>query len=361
MTVNRVVAAALLACALGTAGAWARGAQAPADTLPEKLTDEQFWTLSGDLSEENGYFRSDNLLSNEIWLQWVLKDLLARAGTGGVYVGVGPEQNFTYITALRPKMVFFTDIRRGNLHTHLMYKALFEMSADRAEFVSRLFTKKRPDTLTRTSPIAQIMDAYWDIPTSPDTVYKENLQAIKDWLTKKPHTLPLGKEDLDGIEYVYYNFYWFGPSITYNSTNPSGGGGRSNMANYYQLMVADDGAGAMRSYLSSDEAFAVLKQMHQRNLVVPVVGDFAGPKALRRVGQYIRDHQATVTAFYLSNVEQYLRQDGKWERFCANVATMPLTERSTFIRSQQGGGGGSGLMNALGGMQAETQRCGGGH
>src|SRR6187402_3882026 len=102
MTVKRVVAAAVLACALGSAGVWATGAQAPAsDTLPDKLSDEQFWTLSGDLSEDNGFFRSDNLLSNEIWLQWVLKDLQARAGSGGVYVGVGPEQNFTYITALR--------------------------------------------------------------------------------------------------------------------------------------------------------------------------------------------------------------------------------------------------------------------
>ncbi len=361
MTVRRTVAAALLVCALGTAGVWAAGAQAPAaDTLPARLGDQEFWKLSLDLSEPNGSFRSDNLLSNEIWLQYVLKDLQARAGSGGVYVGVGPEQNFTYIAALQPKMVFFTDIRRGNLHTHLMYKALFEMSADRAEFVSRLFTKKRPDTLTRTSTAPQIMDAFWEIPTSAEAVYKENLQAIKDWLTKKPHALPLDADDLAGIEYVYYNFYWFGPSITYSST--SGGGGRSNMANYYQLMVADDGAGALRSFLASDESFTFLKGLHQRNLVVPVVGDFAGPKALRAVGQYIRDHRSTVTAFYLSNVEQYLNQEGKWSRFCANVATMPLTDRSTFIRSSQGrgGGGGSGLMNELGAMQAETRQCGGG-
>src|SRR6186997_490775 len=119
-----------------------------ADTLPEQLTNEEFWKLSQDMSESNGFFQSDNLVSNEQYLQWVIPELLTRVKQPSVYLGVGPEQNFTYIAALKPKMVFITDVRRGNLHTHLMYKALFELSADRAEFVSRLFTKPRPANLT---------------------------------------------------------------------------------------------------------------------------------------------------------------------------------------------------------------------
>jgi hypothetical protein len=34
----------------------------------------------------------------------------------------------------------------------------------------------------------------------------------------------------------------------------------------------------------------------------------------------------------LSNVEQYLRQDNLWQRFCENVATLPLDDASVFIR-----------------------------
>ena len=120
---------------------------AAADTLPAKLTDQEFWKLSEEMSEPNGYFQSDNLLSNEIWFQYVIPDLVQRTGLGGVYLGVGPEQNYSYIAAIKPKIVFITDIRRGNLHTQLMYKALFELSADRADFISRLFTKKRPVAL----------------------------------------------------------------------------------------------------------------------------------------------------------------------------------------------------------------------
>ena len=282
MRTHRLFAAGLVfVLALGlfaqppAAATVARGA----DTLPSRLADADWWKLIEELSESGGFFRSDNLLSNELWFQWVIPDLLQRAPQGGVYMGVGPEQNFTYIAALKPKMVFITDVRRGNLHTHLMYKAIFEMSADRAEFVSRLFTKKRPEHLTTKSTATELINAYWDQtknPTLPEPAYKENLQAIKDHLTKK-RGLPLGKEDLDGIEYVYYNFYWWGPSITYNSSS-SGGRGGGNMATYGDLMIATDGANNSRSFLASEELFKVLKDLHEKNLFVPLVGNFGGAK-----------------------------------------------------------------------------------
>ena len=37
-----------------------------------------------------------------------------------------------------------------------------------------------------------------------------------------------------------------------------------------------------------------------------VIGDFAGPKALRAVGRWVRAHDAKIDALYVSNVEQYL-------------------------------------------------------
>lgn len=326
------------------------------DTLPARLSDAEFWKLSESLSEPGGFFRSDNLLSNELYFSEVLPGLANRMRPGGVYLGVGPEQNYHYIVATKPKMVFITDIRRGNLHTQLMYKALFELSADRAEFVSRLFTKPRPAGLTATTSASDLMQAYWTVETSAQAAFDTNVRAIIDCLTKT-HSFPLSADDIEGIKYVYNSFYWFGPAITYNSSGGNGGRGGS-MANYAQLMMATDMNGGAVGFLASEETFQVMKELEGRNLVVPVVGNFAGPKALRAIGQYVRDHGATVGAFYLSNVEQYLRQDALWGHFCANVASMPLTADSVFIRSQSGGGGGSGgFRNFLGPMQSETAGC----
>ena len=331
-------------------GAWVFAQDAA--RLPDKLGDQEFWKLSAELSEPNGTFRSDNLLSNELRYPDVLDSLVARTRNGGVYMGVGPEQNFHYLAAIRPKMAFIVDIRRGNLQLHLMYKARFELSADRADFLSRLFTKKRPEGLSSKSSVEDLINAYWDVnlKTSDLPVYQANLQAMQDVLVKK-HGFPLSSEDLSGIEYVYYYFYWFGLSINYSSSSQSNVlnfGGRSP-TNYADLMLATDAYGRARSYLATEESFQYIKELQQRNLIVPVVGNFAGPKAVRAVGKYIREHGSTVAAYYLSNVEQYLQQDGIWPAFCANVATLPMTDLSTFIRSRNG--------MALGNMAEEVRGC----
>lgn len=315
--------------------------------LPERLTDAEFWKLSQESSEPGGYFRSQditNLTSNEMLFQHVVPDLVARTKPGGVYLGVGPEQNYTYMAALKPKMAIIFDIRRGNLDLQLMYKALFEMAKDRAEFVSLLFAKPRPTGLTATSTAMQIFSAFARAPTS-EALYTQTLNAILDRLTKT-HGLTLLASDRNGVEAIYQTFYWSGFAVRPSPT-------------YADLMTATDAAGVSRSYLATEENFAVLKDLETRNLVVPVVGDFGGPKALRAIGTYLKAQGATVTAFYLSNVEQYLVQDGKWDTFCRNVASFPLDGSSTFIRSESGRGGFGGGMfvSSLGQMANETRGC----
>ena len=311
--------------------------QSQAAELPARLDNDAFWKLSREFSEPDGWFRSDNLLSNEIWFQYIVPELTTFLKPGGVYLGVGPEQNFTYIAALKPRMVFIFDIRRGNMHTQLMYKALFELSATRADFVALLFSRERPPQLNAQSTVHEIFSAIAQAPTSAER-YAANLERISSHLTKT-RGLPLLKEDLAGLDYVYGNFHRFGPDITYNSSTSGGFGGRGSPTTYATLMTATDGNGVARSYLASEALFGVLKDLHARNLIVPVIGDFAGPKAIRSVGAYVKARGASVTAFYLSNVEQYLSQNGVWQHFCNNVASLPLTPDSTFIYSQSGGGG----------------------
>jgi hypothetical protein len=328
---------------------------AAAATLPDRLTDREFWRLVTESSEPDGFFRSDNLLSNELGFQYVVPDLVRTAKPGRVYMGVGPEQNFTYIVGTKPGMVFIVDVRRGNLRLQLMYKALFELSADRAEFVSRLFGRKRPSGLGAGSTAAEIFEAFSNVPAS-DALFEENRRAIAALLTKK-HGFGLSQQDVDGIDYVYGAFHKYGPALQYASTSSFGA---SLQPDYADLMTATDRGGQSRSYLATEQNFQFLKGLEGRNLVVPIVGNFGGPKAIRAVGKYLHDRGAVVSAFYLSNVEQYLRQDGIWDQFCANVATLPLDESSTFIRSVRRSGGGApgfGLASELGNMQRDVQSC----
>jgi hypothetical protein len=348
-----MASAALAAC---LAGAFTAGARIAAQSLPSRLSDQEFWKLSSESSEPNGYFRSDNLLSNETGFQYVIPDLIRTTKSGRVYMGVGPEQNFTYIVATKPSMVFIVDVRRGNFDLQLMYKALFELSADRAEFVSRLFSKKRPDGLDARSTATEIFGKFWNVETGERALFVENLAAVTDDLSKK-HGFSLSPDDLRGIGYVYDAFYQFGPRIQYSST---GSFGAAFQPNFSDLMTGTDLAGVARSFLATEENFRFMKDLEARNVLVPVVGNFAGPKAIRAVGQYLKEKGATVSAFYLSNVEQYLRQDGIWNDFCANVATLPLDDSSTFIRSVRRTGDaatGFGFVSELGNILSDVKAC----
>ncbi len=180
MAVRRFLRVASLAVGLIIS---ASGLAASRAGLPARLTDQEFWRLSQDLSEPDGSFQSDNLLSNETVFGWLVPALESRPSARGAYLGVGPEQNFSYIAATKPPMAFITDIRRGNLHVQLMYKALFELSKDRAEFVSRLFTKPRPAALTGSSSVLDIMNAYWDAFSADEAAFQSNLADVKSLLT----------------------------------------------------------------------------------------------------------------------------------------------------------------------------------
>ena len=306
--------------------------QPASSTIPAQISDAEFWRMITEFSEPGGYFRSDNLVGNELTLQEVIPSLTKESSPNGVYLGVGPDQNFTYIAALRPQIAFVVDIRRQNMLQHLLYKSLIEQSKDRADFLSRLFSRPRPAGLDTMSTAETLFRAFRA--AVPDTaLFRKNLAGVKAHLVEQKK-FTLSSDDLAAIEFVYSAFYDAGPDLTYNYPRMSAGGYSSRrMPTYEDMMVSTDGLEQNRGYLGSEANFRILANMQKKNLIVPVVGDFGGPKALRAVGKYLRDNRATVTAFYLSNVEQYLFQGEAWRSFFSNVATLPVDSSSTFLRA----------------------------
>jgi len=343
-----VVATAGLAASCTSSGSTGRAATvtpatqaAPAAPsareIPARLSDSTFWRLITDFSESGGFFRSDNFVSNETSFQYVIPELQRSIRPGGVYLGVAPDQNFTYLIALKPRIAFIVDIRRQNLIHHLMYKAMIEMAPDRAAFMSLLFARPRPKGVDGDASPEALFNAFANVPT--DTVqFATNLAAMTDWLTKR-HKFALSAADLTSLEYVYRAFMTAGPDITYAFPN-GGGRGFGRWPSFAQLMLESDGQGNNHAYLASETNFQMLKDLETKNLIVPLVGNFSGDKTVRTLGNYLKEHGATVTVFYTSNVEQYLFQQGDdWQRFYANVALLPLDSTSTFIRSLSNGNG----------------------
>lgn len=291
----------------------------PADTLPAQLTDAEYWKMITDFSEPGGSFHLEIITSNETSYQSIMPELMRAVKPGGAYFGVGPEQNFTYVAALQPKIAFIFDVRRDMMLEHLMYKSVFEMSANRVEFVSNLFARPVPAQLTDASSVQAIFQSFSRIPAEAPLAEAR----LKDILTrlKTGHRFTLSATDESRIRTIYLTFVREGV-LNFSSSFLSPG--------YAGLMITADRNGKNWSFLASRENYDRVRTMHQKNLIVPLVGDFGGTKALRMAGQYLRDRGAVLNVFYLSNVEDYIA--GVWTPYVNNIASLPMDASSVLVR-----------------------------
>jgi hypothetical protein len=326
----------------------ATNAAAPytARSVPESFSDREFWEFFTTMSEEGGSFPSENFVSNEQTYQHVIPTLQRSLSGNGVYLGVGPEQNFTYIANIKPRMAVIFDIRRQNAMAHLMYKALFELSSTRAEFVGKLFSRPLPGSVGRSATANDIFTAALSAKMN-DSAFDANRKAIFDDLVGK-HGFVLTTADSQSIKHVYTSFFEAGPDINYGYRFGSMGAFRPMYSTYAQIQTLTNALGVNMAFLANESNYEYLRNLHKKNLIIPVVGDFAGPKAIRSVAEYLKKHDATVTAFYLSNVEQYLfRGFDDAAKFYKNVETLAIDSTSTFIRSVPPANGFGGIYNIV--------------
>jgi hypothetical protein len=297
---------------------------------PDQLSASEFSRLMREFSEPGGSFHSDNLVSNETSFLHVTDKLKQLSQPGGAYIGVGPEQNFTYIAKARPRIAFIVDIRRLAALQHLMYKTLFHLSPDRAQFISRLTSRpfvkgKAPGA---NAPLRELLD-YFSITPADEKFFAANLAEMTR-LIQKDYQYPLSETDLKEFQYLLNSFRESGLELTYQSRY---GFQRGNFPTMRELILQTDLQGRPGHFLTNDEDYEFVRQLHLKHLIIPVTGDFAGAKAFSVIGDYLRKHGLTVSVFYTSNVEQYLFQNQVFSNFAANVSKLPVNERSLFIRA----------------------------
>jgi hypothetical protein len=300
----------------------------------DRLPPAEFTRLIHDLSEEGGYFFSDNFTSNEDSYLTILDQLKQQGASGGAYIGVGPEQNFTYIAKIRPRIAFIVDIRRQAMIQHLMYKAIFHLSPTREEFLSLLLSKPLKAKVNGPDDSINDLVSYFSQIPADEQAYTKNLAAIRKTIEQNI-LFPLSKDDQESLEYIYRNFRLKGFEIGFDID----GQFRQqfdHLPTLKDILVQKDLHGKTGNFLANTDDYNFVRDMQNRNMIIPVVGDFGGKKALAAVGEYLKKHGDHVTAFYLSNVEIVLFDFGSsslFPEFVRNVKSLPIDNRSLFIRS----------------------------
>jgi hypothetical protein len=319
----RPVLLAVLLAALAADGSGPRAAQTTA-----------FARTIAALSEPGGYFDTDNLISNERSYLSVLPDLERAGVRGGVYVGVGPDQNFSYIAHLRPVLAVIIDIRRDNLLLHLLFKALFAASPSRASYVAQLFGRAPPEVAA--DPSAGIADlvAALDRAARLDPAAIEALRGRLDADIARTG-VPLSEDDRTTIDRFHRTFIAAGPDLQFATT---GRPPQSYYPTYRDLLLETDTRGRPGHFLATEAGFQFLRSLQGSNRMIPITGDLAGRHALAALGRRLAVEGAQVTAFYASNVEFYLARSGGLGPFYENLRSLPRAANAVLIRSRFGGG-----------------------
>jgi len=298
----------------------------PSPTPSSNISRADFKQHIEDWSEPEGYFDTDNFISNETSYLHVIPELQKRTQPGGVYIGVGPDQNFSYIARIKPSLAIIIDIRRQNMLQHLFLKALFELSSSRAEYLARFFGREVP-AVNSAAALPELLRAVRRAGTS-DSLFQRDLAAVKQKLTG--YGLPLTTEDISKIEYVYTSFHLEGLDLRFSSL------GRNNASQYptfESLLLQTDRTGKMQNYLADEETFLWMKRFEAEDRLIPVVGDFSGPHAFKAVGAFLAKNGLKVSTFYTSNVEYYLFGQSSWTSYVQNVRALPLLSNAVFIRA----------------------------
>jgi len=289
---------------------------------------ERIRTLSG----PGGVFDTDNLISNEASYLDVMPALVDRGVTGGAYVGVGPDQNFSYIAHLRPSVAYIIDVRRDNLLLHLLFKAIFAEAPRRVEYLS-LLTGRAPPPADPPSTAASI-----------ETLIEQVEQAlpvdrglVRERLEERIRAfgVPLSGADFETIARFHRAFIDAGFALRFRS---HGRPAQAYYPTFGALLVATDRNGRQWGYLASDEAYQVVRELQARDAIIPVVGDVSGPQAMPAIAAGLSSEGVALSALYISNVEDYLFRNGSFEAFADNVARLPRMPQALIIRSIFGGG-----------------------
>jgi hypothetical protein len=282
--------------------------------------DQAFARVVAGLSEPETGRPADNLITNEDSFARVADELDRIAPEGGVYLGVGPDQNFTFIAHARPRLAFVLDFRRRNALLHLAHKALFAHAPDRVSYLTRL-TARRPRPLPEDPTPDDLVAAF-------EGVEMDRARLDATIAEAASYLGPLG---------VLADTEW--PELEKILAKLAGPGMNARFLalpmypTFGHLVCSRDRTGRPSHFLARESWYQAVRGAQLGDRVLPLVGDFAGPAALPALAAWLRRRDLAVSAFYASDVEFFLLRYGKFAAYAANLAKLPWLEGAVLIRT----------------------------
>jgi hypothetical protein len=272
------------------------------------------------LSEPETGPHGDNFLTNEDSFPRVVGALGRQAPGGGVYVGVGPDQNFTYIARCRPDVSFVLDYRRRNLRLHLLHKALFMLSEDRVAYLTRL-TCRRPGPMPEGPTADQLVGAFEAVPFEGRLLERTRAEVVR---LLRPLGV-LGEDEWEDLATIQARVAGPGLNARFLAL--------PIYPTFGQLIRTADRDGRPAHLLATEESYRSVRDAQLGDRVLPLVADLAGDAALPRLADWLRRRGLAVSVVYVSDVEFFLLRGGRFDAYVANLDRLPRAEGALIVRS----------------------------
>ncbi len=295
----------------------------PSEKLADVLfpgRDVSFGSVIAALSDASSGPDADNLISNEDSYTRIVGELHERGPKGGVYLGVGPEQNFTLMAPVEPRLAIIVDYRRRNLRLHLLHKALFTLAPDRVAYLTRLLARK-PDTLPPHASASDLVAGFVK-PALNRALLTESIADVQRVLR------PTG---------VLRDDEWTDLATIRSRLAGPGMNGRFLALTMYptfgRLIQTPDRAGNPAHFLAREQTFQAIRTLQVGDRVLPLVGDVASETALPRLGEWLRKYRLQITVFYISDVEFFLLRSGRFTAYVENLNRLPWADGAWLVRT----------------------------
>lgn len=292
----------------------------PLSDLLFPARDQSFGSVVRALSEPETGPAADNLVSNEDSYPRIAADVAQRRPVDGVYVGVGPDQNFTILAHAAPRLAFVLDYRRRNLLLHLVHKALFSLSENRVAYLSRL-TARRPTGLPADPDADQLVAAF-----SAARFERRRLDAaIAEAAAVLQPLDVVAASEWDAVATIQAKLAGPGMNARFLALPMYPTLGR--------LVKTRDRRGAAAHLLANEDRYRLVRHLQRNDLVIPLVGDFGRPHGLDKLSDWLKAHRLRVGLLYISDVEFFLIRAGRLRDYADNLTSLPWADGALIART----------------------------
>ncbi len=238
------------------------------------LTDDQRAAFTAGSADEpipvDIHYVQSNETRHDLYFDFI-------ANKGGAYVGVGSDQNFTMMAALRAEYAFLMDIDYRVVDLHRMYEVLVEANETPRALVDAWHAKNAVSTRARLDEAFAGLDE------------KARARLLRGFATAR--------------ETVY---------------------------RHLERVIARNRDGQPSTWLSDPEHYAHIRAMYQTDRVRMMPGNLAGDVSLRTVATACKALGVPVHALYMSNAEEYFKYI---PAFVTSIEGLPTDSSSVVLRT----------------------------